>query len=118
MAATKNKKTYFPQKTFDDDIDAFAQLAVSSGWTFSGVDFEQLTQDASNQRTERSEHDRVELEYNRVHEAFGLAQEARYQRFADALNAARGAFRRDKAVLAQLERFRRSVTRSRAKTNG
>jgi hypothetical protein len=115
MAATTPKKTYLPQKTFDDDVDAFAQLATASGWNFSGVDMAQITQDAVDQRNQRSDHDRLELEYNHAHEAFGLAQEARYQRFADALNAARGAFRRDKAVLAQLDRFRRSMSRSKAK---
>lgn len=65
-----------------------------------------------NWSAERAENDRVELEYNHARETFGLAQEARYQRFADALNAARGAFRRDKATLAQLDRFRRSAKRS------
>ena len=103
-----SKKTYFPQKTFDDDLDAFAQLGSSHGWVFSGVDFDQLRQDAIDQREERAKFDAAELEYHRMREAFGMAQEARYLRFADALNAARGAFRRDKAVLAQLDRFRRS----------
>ena len=107
-----SKKTYFPQKTFDDDLDAFVQLATSSQWVFTGVDFEQLQRDAVAQRTERAAFDAAELDYSRVREEFGSAQESRYLRFADALNAARGAFRRDKALLAQLERFRRSSKRA------
>ncbi len=106
------KRTYFPQKTFDDDLDAFCRLAKSAGWSFSGVDVAQLERDTADQRAERARHEAAELEYNRLHEAFGVAQEARYARFADALNAARGAFRRDKAVLAQLDRFRRSARRA------
>ncbi len=107
-----SRRTYFPQRTFDDDLDAFVQLAISSEWVFTGVDFEQLRQDALDQRSERANFDAVELGYNRVREEFGVAQEARYQRFATALNAARGAFRNDKATSAQLDRFRRSSKRS------
>jgi hypothetical protein len=104
-----NKRTYFPQKTFDDDLDAFAQLCQAQGWTFSGVDTKQLLEDAAAQRTERADHDAAELAFNHTHETFGLAQAARYDRFAAALHAARGAFRSDRAVLAQLDRFRRST---------
>lgn len=110
------RRTYFPQKTFDDDLDAFAQLGASSGWVFTGVDFEQMKSDAVQQREERARFDAAELEFNRIRNEFGVAQEQRYQRFADALNAARGAFRRDKALLSQLDRFRRSSRRS-AKTD-
>lgn len=115
MSAKKNlKRTYFPKKTFDDDLDAFGQLASSAGWNFSGVDIVQLVQDAADQRTERARHDAAQLEFDRLHEEFGLAQEARHARFSDALNAARGAFRRDKTILAQLDRFSRSTTHSAA----
>jgi hypothetical protein len=112
MATKKlNKRTYFPQKTFDDDLSAFVQLVQSAGWTFSGVDVAQLAQDAVEQREERARHDAAQIEYERLHETFALAQEERHRRFTDALSAARGAFRRDKAVLAQLDRFRRSTRR-------
>jgi hypothetical protein len=107
-----NRKAYFPQKTFDDDLDAFAQLGSAAGWVFTGVDFAQLKQDAVDQRGERAKFDATELEYNRTREAFSVTQEARYVRFAAALNAARGAFRSNKVVLAQLDRFRRSSKRS------
>ena len=38
--------------------------------------------------------------------------EERYQRFSSALNAARGSFRTDKAVMAELDRFKRSCKRT------
>ncbi|MBI5481473.1 MAG: hypothetical protein HY906_21625 [Deltaproteobacteria bacterium] len=107
------KRTYYPPKTFDDDLAAFAALAKSKGWTFSGVDFGRIEADGPAQRQERSDHDALEGQYNRMHEAFGLAQEERYQRFAAALNAARGAFRNDKKTRAELDRFKRSVRRTR-----
>jgi hypothetical protein len=106
------KRPYFPQRTFDDDLDAFAQLCQAQGWTFSGVDTKQLLEDATAQRTERTDHDAAELAFNHTHESFGLAQSARYDRFAAALQAARGAFRSNRAVLAQLDRFRRSTHRT------
>ena len=103
------KRTYYPTKTFDDDLDAFSQLATSENWNFSGIDFAKIIQDAADQRIERAQHDATESQFDKLHETFGLAQQARYERFAAALNAARGAFRGDKAVVAQLERFRRSA---------
>jgi hypothetical protein len=112
-----DRKTYFPAKTFDDDLDALVNLATDSGWTFSGTDQEQLQKDVVEQRADRASFDTTELEYNRVREQFGLAQEARYRRFTDLLNAARGAYRRDKAVMAQLTRFRRSARPSGGKAS-
>jgi hypothetical protein len=47
-----------------------------------------------------------------LHEQFGLAQEARYQRFAAALNAARGAFRGNETIMMRLEAFRRLARRT------
>lgn len=106
------KRTYYPAKTFDDDLDAFAQLANVENWSFSGIDTSQIIADAAEQRTERAQHDATESQFNKLHETFGLAQLARYERFSAALNAARGAFRNDKAVVAQLDRFRRSAHRA------
>ena len=51
------------------------------------------------------------MDCHKRHAQFGSAQEARYPRFAAALNAARGAFRNDKAVSAQLAKFKRSTSR-------
>jgi hypothetical protein len=110
-----HKKIFFPHKTFDDDLDAFSQLASAAGWTFSGVDRERIVLDASEQRAERARLDALVMELGRVRTEFALAQEARYQRFIAMLNAARGAFGRNQAVMAQLARFRRPRGR-RAKT--
>jgi hypothetical protein len=113
MSTEKNiKRTYYPTKTFDEDLNGFAQLATTEGWQFPGVDVAQIATDATNQRNERLQHDASESQFDKLHETFGLAQEARYDRFAAALNAARGAFRSNKAVLAQLNHFRRSARRT------
>ena len=109
---TINKKTYYPTKTFDDDIDAFSKLYKEKGWTFSNIDPTQLDKDAAEQRTERAAHDALESKYTHAHETFGVAQEQRHVRFSAALKAARGAFANDKGVMAELDRFKRSVTRA------
>lgn len=101
------KKTYYPTKTFDDNIDGLAKLYQDKGWAFSGIDGRRLLDDAAEQRKERAQHDALESQYFNLHESFGMAQEARHQRFAAALNAARGAFRDDKAIMAELSRFKR-----------
>ncbi len=109
------KKTYYPAKTFDDDIDAFAKLYKDKGWTFSNVDPKELAKDAVDQRTERSAHDALESKYTNVHETFGVDQAQRHVRFSAALKAARGAFANDKGVMAELDRFKRSVVRTKKK---
>ncbi len=115
MAIIKTKKknqgakTYYPQKTFDDDLSGLVDLYTKSGWSFSNVDLNALTTDSANQRAERLAHDALQAEYEKAHADFGEAQEQRHQRFAAALNAARGAFRNDKGVMAQLDKFKRSM---------
>lgn len=86
------KKTYYPSKTFDDDIDAFSKLYQEKGWSFSNIDPKQLAKDAVDQRAERSTHDALESRYTHAHQTFGVAQEQRHVRFSAALKAARGAF--------------------------
>ena len=103
------RRTYHPAKTFDDDLDGLAALVMSENWSVPGIDSGQLAQDAIDQRKQRSEHDAAAAQFAKLHETFGMAQEARHDRFAAALNALRGAFRNDKAVLAQLDRFRRTT---------
>jgi hypothetical protein len=110
------KKTYYPAKTFDDDIDAFSKLYKDKGWTFSNIDPKQLAKDAADQRTERANHDALESKYTHAHETFGVDQEQRHVRFSAALKAARGAFANDKGVTAELDRFKRSVVRTKKKT--
>lgn len=111
-SSKKGKKTYYPPKTFDDDLEGLIDLYVAKGWSFSGVDLEALKADKETQRSERRDHDALESQYLSEHERYGLAQEARFHRFAAALNAARGAFRDDKATMAELDRFKRSATRA------
>jgi len=105
-------RTYYPPRTFDDDLAGLVSLYKSKKWSFSGVDLAQLQSDVTAQRTERTQHDQLQAEFEHVHSSFGQAQEQRYQRFSAALNAARGAFRNDKAVTASLNRFTRSARRA------
>ena len=111
------KKSYYPPKTFDDDLEALVLLFEQKGWIFSGVDVAQLKEDAKAQREERVVHDTLEGQYQAEHERFGQAQDARYQRFSAALNAARGAFRTDKVVMAEIDRFKRSSRRAKSSSN-
>ena len=102
-----SRKMYYPTRQFDDQLAELVQLFTSSGWSFSGVDMKQLRKDALEQRAERADHDAAEKAFEAAHAAFGVAQEARYERFAAALRAARGAFRADKAVRMKLAAFDR-----------
>src|SRR5262245_42265974 len=105
------KKTYYPSKRFDDDLVDFADLCKAKGWSFPSVGIAQLVQDALDQRHERAMHSTIESQYFNMHEAFGLAQEARYERFSGALGCLRAMFRKDKAIQAELKRFKRVVRR-------
>jgi hypothetical protein len=58
-------------------------------------------------------HDPQGVETVALYETFGVNQEARYERFLAALNAARAAFRNDKAVMAEIDRFKRHTGRTR-----
>jgi hypothetical protein len=108
MAAAK-KKTYYPAKTFDDALVALSQLMVKNSWAL--VDLSQLEKDAQEQREQRAKYDALRTQFLSEHEAFGVAQSQRYKRFAAALNAARGAFRDDKAAIAALLPFKRVIRR-------
>ena len=109
----KMKRTCYPPKIFDDTLCALVRLIEAKGWTFPGIDLDQLEADVAAQRAQRVEHDALRSQYLALHETFGLAQEARYQLFLKALYAIRGAFCSDKAVMAELERFKRSTGRAR-----
>lgn len=102
------KKTYYPSKTFDDDFGAFVQMCVTNKWEFPGISLKTLQAAVKAQRDERSSHDALELRYFQEHENFGVAQAQRHALFGAALHAARGLFRNDIAVLAQLSRFTRN----------
>jgi hypothetical protein len=103
----KLKRTVYPQKTFDDDLDALVRLIVDKGWAFPGLDLDRLATDVEEQRAQRAAHDALEGQYLAAHATFGLEQEARYRRFMKTVYALRGAFCSDKAVMAELDRFRR-----------
>jgi hypothetical protein len=100
------RKTYYPSKTFDDDFAAFVAMAVTHNWVFPGLTTASLKAQVKAQRADRAKHDALELQYLKEHERFGVAQAERYALFSAALNAARGSFRDNKEVLAQLARFK------------
>ena len=101
----KPKRTFYPSRIFDDALEALVILFVAKGWLFPGIDVAQLQADVAAQRARRIEHDTLHSQYLALQETFGLEQLARYRRFIRALNAARGAFCEDKAVMAELDRF-------------
>src|SRR5437660_1480203 len=81
------RKTYYPAKTFDDDLVGLGKLFKTHKWSFSGVKSgADLEKSGGTQRKERKQHDAVESHYLALHESFGLAQETRYHEFAKALN--------------------------------
>lgn len=100
------RKTYYPSKTFDDDFAAFVEMVVSHDWVFPGLTADSLKAQVRAQRAERAKHDALELSYLKEHERFGVAQAERYALFSAALHAARGVFRNNKEILAQLGRFK------------
>ena len=99
------KKTYFPQRNFDDTFSAFVDMCAQNKWEFPGIPLKRLQESVRAQRLERSTHDALQLQYRKLHESFGVAQAQRYALFASALHAARGLFRDNKPVMAQLTRF-------------
>lgn len=112
------KKTYYPSKTFDDDFGVFVEMCAANSWEFPGISIKALQASVKAQRAERSSHDALELQYFKEHESFGLAQAERHALFGAALHAARGLFRNDKAVLAQLSRFTRANGKRSKKLHG
>ena len=107
-ANTHKGRTYFPSKSFDDDLVALVDLYEKGRWVFSGVDLDQLRTDARLQREERLAHDAAEAAWLKLKREFEVSTESRYQRYSAALDAPRGAFKHDKGVTAQLEKFRRA----------
>ena len=108
------RKTYHPQKSFDDALSALSELYVQKGWTY--VSPEQLAQAAVTQRKEREAFDALAATFREKKEAFARAQQQRHAAYQAALEAARGANRNDPAVVKVLDGFKRSVKRA-PKTN-
>jgi hypothetical protein len=102
------RRTFYPPKEFDDKFDALAALVATEGWELPGISAALLSEEAAAQRSERDEHDARRREFLALHEEFGLAQRARYQKFIAVLVALRGVFRDDKVVMAKLKEFTRA----------
>ena len=102
------KKTYYPSKEFENELNDLSNLAQDKGWDFPGGAVAQLVADAEAQHAERIAHEAARIAFVAQHETFGLAQLARYKRFLALLKAARAMFRDDKVVLAELDRFNRA----------
>ncbi len=62
------KRTFYPPKSFDQDLLAFAPLAKDEGWHFSGVDLDQLARDAAEQSAQRAQYDCAEGQFNAIRE--------------------------------------------------
>ena len=54
------KKTYYPQKTFDDALVGLAELFTRNNWAL--VNLEQLAKDAQEQRAQRTKHDSLQAQ--------------------------------------------------------
>jgi hypothetical protein len=107
-------RTYVPQRTFDDDMEGLISLLIQINFSCSHVDINQLKEDVRRQREERAAHDALAAKYRQVHAQFAVAQLERHGRYVRILNAARAAFRGDKAMLAALEKFGRKYNRRKA----
>jgi hypothetical protein len=107
------RRTYYPSKVFDERLKNLSRMLEDKGLTFPCVSAEQIAADVEAQREERAEHDAARRSYLALHETFGLSQLARYQRFMAVLEAMRGIFRDDKAMMAELDEFNRAPSRSR-----
>jgi len=101
-------KTYYPSKEFEKQLGDLAKLAQDKDWEFPNGAIAQLVADAAAQHTERAAHEAARTVFIEAHETFGLAQLARYRRFAALLKAMRAMFRDDKVVIAELDRFARA----------
>ena len=100
-------KTYSPQKTFGNDFEGLVNLLCSKNFTCSAVDIEQGKREALKQRTSQAEYDALKAAYLEAHERFMAEQEDRHKSYSRLLNAARGAYRDDPAMLAALANFQR-----------
>jgi hypothetical protein len=105
------KKTYNPQKTFSTDLEGTVNFLVAKNFTCSVVDIEQLKQDVIKQHASKAAFEALKAAYLEARERFLEEQSERHMRYTQLLNAARGAFRHDKATLAALANFQRKGNR-------
>jgi hypothetical protein len=106
----RGNKIYSPPRTFGIDYDRLVKFAREKSFVFSSVDLARCEQDVVDLHAERAAHDAAEATYRELHTKFALAQRDRYIRFSQLLEAARGAFRSDPAMLAVLKSFTRKFT--------
>lgn len=106
-----SNRIFYPQKTFCIDYEALVRVAVEKEFRFTAVDLAQCQQDIEEQRREQEEHDALEAKFREAHARFLLRQRDRYGRYIQLLDAARGTFRADLAMLAVLKRFNRKPRR-------
>lgn len=110
------KRTFPVPRTFDDSYSGLVELLLEKQFSFSLIDILQCKKDTADQRQARSEHDALEAEYRETHAQFAVESRERYGRFVRLLNAARAAYRDDKAMMAALEKYTRKRTRRSSET--
>lgn len=109
--------TFIPERSFADKLEGLVKFLMEQGFTFSLIDINQCLQDAIKQREERTFHDALAAKYREVHARFAVDQRERYRRYVRLLNAARAAYRDDKAMLAAISRFAHEKPRRSSKTD-
>jgi hypothetical protein len=110
-----NRKIYYPQRNFDDTFAAFVDMCTLHTWEFPGIQLTSLQDAVKQQRSERAAYEALALQYRKVRMAFAQSQAERHALFCAALHAARGSFRNNHPVRAQLDRFR-AVAQGRRRT--
>lgn len=104
-------RTFPVPRTFDNDLSSLVELLLSKNFSFSLVDILQCQKDAVAQREARARHDALQSEYLETHAQFAVDSCERYGRYVQLLNAARIAYRNDKAMMAALQKYTRKRTR-------
>lgn len=105
------KPTFAPQRSFADHYEGLVKMLMEKAFLFSHININQCLQDTIAQREERANHDALEAKYREAHARFAVNQRERFGRYIRLLDAARAAFRDDKAMLAALRNFARRPPR-------
>ena len=112
MANNGNGRVYRPQRTFDDDLVDLAGFFSANELSLDGLDAAKLNAVGVEQRDSRADDARLLGAYKAHHEAFIREQRARHVLYTQALDYAHAKFKANPAKLAELERFRRRMTRN------
>src|SRR5690242_2754676 len=105
------KPIFAPQRSFADNYEGLVKMLLEKAFAFSHIDINKCLQDTIDQRAERANHDALQAKYQETHARFIVDQRERYGRYIRLLDAARAAFRDDKAMLAALRNFARRPPR-------